>query len=99
MGKKAMAFYADRKSEAAGVTIAQSSAITVGISAGLIRMFVLIVLPIVVAVVGLLTGTEVGGGRWLTAFFGLLAVSALLTLAYVGWRWLRHRRRRRLATA
>ena len=96
MGKKATAFYAERTSEEAGVTVARAPApeIRIGLSAGLVRMVLLIAIPIVVAVVALLTGTEVGSGKWLTAFFALLLFSALLTLAWIGFRWLRHRHRR-----
>jgi len=61
-------------------------------------MVVLIAIPIVVAVVALLTGTEVGSGRWLTAFFALLLFSAILTLAWIGLRWLRHRHRQKAAS-
>jgi hypothetical protein len=94
MGKRATAFYAARTSEEAGVTVKRApTSISVGISAGLVRMVLLIVIPIIVGVVALLTGTDVGGGKWLTAFFGLLLFSVLLTLAYLGYRWLRHRHR------
>ncbi len=94
MGKRSTAFYADRKSDEAGVTVTRAApSISVGISAGLIRMVLLIAVPIVVAVIALLTGTDVGGGKWLTALFGLLLISLLLTLAYLGYRWLRHRHR------
>jgi hypothetical protein len=61
-------------------------------------MVLLIAIPIVVAVVALLTGTEVGSGKWLTALFALLLFSALLTLAWIGFRWLRHRHRQKAAT-
>jgi hypothetical protein len=61
-------------------------------------MVLLIAIPIVVAVVALLTGTEVGSGKWLTALFALLLFSALLTLAWIGFRWLRHRHREKAAS-
>lgn len=94
MGKRSTAFYAARTSEEAGVTVKRApTSISVGISAGLVRMVLLIVIPIIVGVAALLTGTDVGGGKWLTAFFGLLLFSVLLTLAYLGYRWLRHRHR------
>ena len=55
MGKKATAFYAERTSEEAGVTVARAPApeIRIGLSAGLVRMVLLIAIPIVVAVVAL----------------------------------------------
>ena len=94
MGSRGMEFYADRRGEEAGVTVTRAPmTVSVGISAGLVRMVVLIVIPIVVAVVALLTGTSIGTGKWLTAFFALLLFSGLLTLVWVGYRWLRHRRR------
>ena len=100
MGKKATAFYAERTSEEAGVTVARAPApeIRIGLSAGLVRMVLLIAIPIVVAVVALLTGTDVGAGKWLTAFFALLLFSVLLTLAWIGFRWLRHRHREKAAS-
>jgi hypothetical protein len=95
MGKKSMAYYAAGETEEAGVTVTRATpAVTVGISAGLIRMVILIVIPIVVAVVALLTGTNIGGGKWLTAFFALLVFSALVTCAWLGYRWVRYRRAR-----
>ncbi len=98
MGKKATAFYNDRRSEEAGVTVIRATpAVSVGLSAGLIRMVVLIVIPIVVAAVALLTGTRIGTGKWLTAFFALLVFSALLTCAWLGYRWVRYRRAARAA--
>ncbi len=98
MGKKAMAFYDAEGTQEAGVTVTRARpAVSVGISAGLIRMVILIVIPIIVAVVALLTGTTVGTGKWLTAFFALLVFSALLTLAWLAYRWVRYRRARAAA--
>ncbi len=94
MGKRAMAFYSEGTEEA-GVTVARATpTVHVGISAGLIRMALLIVIPILVAVIGLLTGTSIGTGKWLTAFFALLVFSALVTCAWLGFRWFRYRRAR-----
>jgi hypothetical protein len=98
MGKRASAFYSDRRSEEAGVKVTRGTPIVnVGISVGLIRMIILIVIPILVAIVALLTGTDIGTGKWLTAFFGLLLFSALITCAWLGYRWVRYRRAARAA--
>jgi hypothetical protein len=100
MGSRGRDFYADRRSDEAGVTVTRAPmTVSVGISAGLIRMVLLIVIPIVVAVVALLTGTHIGTGKWLTAFFALVIFSGLVTLAWLGYRWLRHRHRRSAAAA
>jgi hypothetical protein len=50
------------------------------------RMALMVVFPILVAVVGLLTGFSFAGGRWLTSAVLLLAVSALATLCWLGYR-------------
>ncbi len=73
------------------------SAVRIGMSAGLVRMLLLIILPVVVAAIVLLTDADIGTGKWLSAVIGLIAISALVTLAWLGYRWLR--RRRRLAGA
>ena len=61
-------------------------------TAGLIRMTLLILLPVVVAVIALLTGAEIGGGEWVSAGILLIAVSALATLGWFAYRWWRRRR-------
>jgi hypothetical protein len=50
------------------------------------RMVLMVVFPIVVGLVALLTGFSFAGGSWLTAGFFLLAVSALATLCWLGYR-------------
>jgi hypothetical protein len=65
----------------------------VGIAAGFARMTLLIALPVVVAVIALLTGVDIGGGRWLSAVILLLAISALATTAWFVYRWRRHSQR------
>jgi len=57
------------------------------------RMVFMVVFPIVVALVALLTGFSFAGGRWLTAGLCLLAVSAVATLCWLGYRRWRLRRR------
>jgi membrane protein implicated in regulation of membrane protease activity len=56
-------------------------------------MVVLIALPVLVAVVALLTNADIGTGKWVSAGIFLIVVSGLVTL---GWYGYRRRRRRRL---
>ena len=60
-------------------------------SAGLIRMVFLIALPVFVAVIALLTGADIGSGKWVSAAIFLLVVSGLVTLAWYGYRRWRRR--------
>jgi hypothetical protein len=97
MGERATEFYAQGRTSEAGVTVRKAESVRIGMSAGLIRMALLILLPVAVAVIALLTGVEIGGGEWVSAGILLIAVSALATLAWFAYRW--WRRSRRLATA
>ena len=92
MGRRASAFYADRKSEEAGVTVRKAPTVRIAMSAGFVRMLLLIALPVVVAVVALLFGADIGTGKWVSAGIFLIVVSALATLAWFGYRWWRRRR-------
>ena len=96
MGERATEFYAQGGASEAGVTVRKAETVRIGMSAGLIRMAALILLPIVAAVIALLTGADFGAGGWLTALILLIGVSALATLAWFAYR--RWRRRRRLAS-
>ena len=69
--------------------------IQVGGAVAFARMAILIVFPVLVALVGLLTGFSFAGGSWLSAIIVLLVLSALATLGWVGFRWWRYRRRAR----
>jgi hypothetical protein len=72
----------------------------VGIVAGFVRMLLLIAAPIVIAVVALLTETDIGGGKWVTALIALLVVSVVVTLLWLSFRWVwRGRMRGRLVEA
>lgn len=93
MGERATEFYSQSRTTEAGVTVRKAERVRIGMSTGLIRMALLLLLPVVVAVVALLTGAEIGGGRWVSAGILLLAVSALATLAWFAYRWWRRRRR------
>ena len=92
MGRRASSFYADRKSEEAGVTVRKAPTVRIAMSAGFIRMLLLIALPVVVAVLALVFGADIGTGRWVSAGIFLIVVSALATLGWFGYRWWRRRR-------
>ena len=83
IGERATEFYSQSRTSEAGVTVRKAERVRIGMAAGLLRMALLILLPIVVAVVALLTGVEIGGGEWVSAGILLIAVSALATLAWV----------------
>lgn len=89
------AFYAAQRTEETGVTVARvSTSINVGVAAGFVRMLLLI------AALALLTDTDIGGGKWISALIALLVVSALATLGWLALRWgLRRRSRSRPAEA
>lgn len=96
MGHRGRGFYAAKRTEETGVTVTRAPlTISVGVAAGFVRMFVLIIAPIAVAVLALLTDTNIGGGRWITALVGLFVVSGLATLGWLGFRWMRMKRNRR----
>jgi hypothetical protein len=100
MGKRASAFYAERRTAEAGVTVKKAPTVRVAMSAGVVRMAVLIALPVVIAVIALLFGADIGGGRWVSAGILLISISALITLAWFAYRWWRrHRARRRPSLA
>jgi hypothetical protein len=67
---------------------------SLGGSVALGRTFILLVLPIAVAVTALLTGTSPGGGRWLSAGLIFIAVSFIASFLWLGFRWLRRTGRR-----
>jgi hypothetical protein len=91
MGAHASAFYAERRSEEAGVIVRKAPTVRIAMSAGVVRMVALIALPVVVAVIALLTGADIGSGKWVSAGIFLIVLSALATLAWFGYRWWRRR--------
>src|SRR6476646_2771516 len=58
------------------------------------RTFVLLALPIGAVVIALLTGTSLGGCRWLGAGLIFIAVSFIASFLWLGFRWLRRTGRR-----
>lgn len=99
MGRRATAFYRQKRTSETGVTVTAAPAVRVAMSAGVIRMGLLIAVPILVAVIALVTGADIGSGKLLSAVILLFAVSALATLAWYGYRRLRRRHQRRVRTA
>jgi hypothetical protein len=91
MGAQASAFYAERRSEEAGVTVRNAPTARIAMSAGLIRMILLIAVPVVVAVIALATGADIGSGKWVSAGIFLIVVSGLVTLAWYCYRRWRRR--------
>jgi hypothetical protein len=96
MGVRASTFYAERRSAETGVAVRKPPAVRVGMAAGFARMLALLALPVLVGVVALVTGADIGTGKWLSALILLAVVSALSTLAWFGYRYLRRRRSRAL---
>jgi hypothetical protein len=95
LGARARDYYAAGDAGEAGLTVQRRSQVRVGGSVAFARMALLVVLPVVVALVGLLTGFKSAGGRWFTAGILLIGISILATLAWFGYRWWRYRRRAR----
>jgi hypothetical protein len=95
MGERGRTYYADQRTAETGVTVTRAPlTISVGVTAGFVRMLLMIGAPIVIAVVALLTETDIGGGKWVSALIALLVVSALATLLWLSFRWVRRRRKR-----
>ena len=92
MGALASAFYAERQSAEAGVTVRKAPGVRIAMSAGVVRMVLLIAVPVIVAVIALLTGADIGTGKWASAGIFLIVVSWLVTAAWLGYRWWRRRR-------
>jgi hypothetical protein len=96
MGERGRTFYAARRTEETGVTVTRAPlTVSVGVAAGFVRMLLLIAVPIVIALIALLTDSNIGGGRWVTALIALLVFSGLATLGWLAFRWLRRNRNRR----
>jgi len=94
IGARASVFYAKRSSEESGVAVRKPPSVSVGMSAGFFRILVLIAVPVLVAVTAILTGADIGTGKWLSAAIFLILVSGLATLAWFAYRSWRRRRLR-----
>jgi hypothetical protein len=92
MAERSRQYYGQRQSIDTGVAVRKSAGVHVAIAGGVARMVLLIIAPILVAVIALSTGVELGTGRLLSAGIVLIVVSALVTVGWIAFRWLRHRR-------
>jgi hypothetical protein len=90
LANEARAYYAESGTADDGVTVVRAGGVRIGGAIAFARVLLLAVFPILLAVVGLVTGFSVTGGHWLTALLVLLVVSALATFG-----WLAYQRRRR----
>jgi hypothetical protein len=95
VGRRAQTYYEASEAGEAGVKVRRGEHVDVGGTIAFARVSLLVLLPIIVAVVALLTGFSFTGGRWLTAGLLILALSALATLVWFGYRWWRHRQVRK----
>jgi hypothetical protein len=93
LARKALSYYAAGGTAETGVSVRRRQAVRVGGTAALVRTAVFVVLPVVAAVAALLGGVSFGDGKWVDAALLLLAISALVTVGWLGYRWWRHRRR------
>ena len=86
---EARAYYAESETADDGVVVVRGDGARIGGIVAFGRVVLLAVFPILLALVGLLTGFSVTGGHWLTALLVLLVVSALATFGWLAY----HRRR------
>lgn len=89
LADEARDYYAGAGAADDGVAVVRGSGVRIGGIVAFGRVLLLAVLPLLLAVVGLLTGFSVTGGHWLTALLVLLVVSALATFGWLAY----HRRR------
>lgn len=87
---EARAYYAGSETADDGVVVVRGGGVRIGGVVAFGRVVLLAVFPLLLAVVGLLTGFSVTGGHWLTALLVMLVLSALATFG-----WLAYQRRRR----
>jgi hypothetical protein len=87
------AFYAHDRAIDVGATARAAPSIRVPIFGTVLRTVALVVLPVVVAVLALAFGVGPNGGRLLTAGLLFVAVSAVSTVAWFGYRAWRGRAR------
>jgi hypothetical protein len=94
LGARARDYYAGAEAGEAGLTVTRGEGMQIGGVVAFARTALLVVVPVIVALIALLTGFKSAGGRWATAGILLIGISLLATLAWFGYRWWRHRRRR-----
>ena len=93
LATRARAYYSASGPADDGVVVTHRGRVQTGGVVALARVVLLAVFPLLVAVIGLVTGFSFAGGNWLTAFVLLLAVSALATLGWLAYRRWRGTRR------
>jgi hypothetical protein len=91
LGARARAYYSVEQG-GTGVSVQPRHHVSVGGTAAVVRTALLVLLPVVAGVIALLTGAKLVGGHLVSAGLMLLAVSAVATFAWIGWRWWRRRR-------
>jgi hypothetical protein len=89
LGTRARGYYSESGPADDGVAVVRGGGVRVGGVVAFGRVLLVALFPLLVAVVGLLTGFSLFGGHWLTALVLLLAVSAAATFG-----WLAYQRRR-----
>jgi hypothetical protein len=94
LGRRARAYYSSTESGDAGVVVQRRQTLQIGGTVALGRTLLLVLVPIVVALVALLTGFSAGNGSWVDSGLLLIALSLLATLAWFGYRWWRLRQAR-----
>jgi hypothetical protein len=97
LARRARGYYAPDEPGEAAVTVRRAERARIGGIAAFARTLLLVALPVVTALIALLTDLSFGGGRLLTAALILIVLSMLATGLWFGLRW--WRRRRRLAAA
>lgn len=94
LGRRAQEYYSATATGDAGVVVQRHQKLQIGATVALGRTLLLVLVPIVVALVVLLTGFSFGNGRWLDSGLVLIGLSLLATLAWFGYRWWRLRKAR-----
>jgi hypothetical protein len=91
LGRRAREYYSGSEAGDAGVVVRSRQTLQIGGTVALARTLLLAIVPIVIAVIALLTGLSFGDGKWIDSGLLLLGLSALGTLGWLGYRWWRRR--------
>jgi hypothetical protein len=94
LGRRAREYYSAVETGEAGVVVQRHQTLQIGGTVALGRTLLLVLVPIVVALVALITDFSFGDGRWVDSGLLLIGLSLLATLAWLGYRWWRLRRAR-----
>jgi hypothetical protein len=99
LGRRAREYYSSTESGDGGVVVHRRQTVQIGATVALGRTLLLVLVPIIVAVVALITGFSFGDGKWVDSGLLLIGLSLLATLAWFGYRWLRVRKAREARAA